>query len=248
MENDKIKVFFIHGLESGPEGSKVQMMREAGFEVRSVDMQMSALRITKKNAVLRNVFRTQSFVYWLLASVGFFAVSYFRDLSWQYMLILFMGGNVILYFFIKNLLAEAWQMSIESCLNLQLEPIKNFAPDVIVGSSYGGCISCELIRRGHWEGPTILLAPAYLKILRLVRIVEELDHIQKIRDLSKTQSITIYHDPTDDVIDHADSVAQAKESAIELISPAAGGHRMMGVLEDGVLYEKIRSLVSPKNA
>ena len=247
LENDKIKVLFIHGLESGPEGTKVQLMRKAGFDVQSVDMHMSALRVTKKNSVLRNVFRTQSFLYWLLATAGFIVISYYRNLSWQYILILFMGGNIIIYFFIKNLLAEAWQKSIEACLTLQLEPLKEFGPDIIVGSSYGGAISCELIRRGLWKGPTILLAPAYVKILRSVRIVEELDHIQKLRDLSQTQPIVIFHDPADNIVDHEDSISQAKDSAIELQSPDAGGHRMLGVLESGVLYEKIRTLIPPKN-
>ncbi len=246
-KSEKTKVFFIHGLESGPEGGKVQMMREAGFEVRSVDMKMSAFRVTKKNSVIRNVFRTQGFAFWVLATATFGVISYFRDLSWQYILILFMGGNIIVYFFIKNLLAEAWQKSIESCLALQIEPIKKFVPDVIVGSSYGGAITCELIRRGLWEGPTILLAPAYLRILRAVRIVEEHEHAQKIRDLSKSQPIVIYHDPADDVVDYEDSVAQAQNSEIEFFSPEGVGHRMLGILENGVLYEKIRILADQKN-
>ncbi|GEM_PF-2690225 len=238
----KTKVFFIHGLESGPEGGKVQMMREDGFEVQSVDMKMSAYRLDKKNSVLRNVFRTQGFMYWVLATLTFIVISYFRDLSWKVVVVLFLGGQVVVYFFVKNLIAQAWQKSIESCLDLQLKPLKDFEPDIIVGSSYGGAISMELIRRGLWKGPTILLAPAYNAILGRVRIAEHDDHIQKIRDLSREQSIVIFHDPSDDVVPHEDSVTQAKDSQIEFISIDAEGHRMLGILKNGVLFEKIRSM------
>jgi predicted esterase YcpF (UPF0227 family) len=34
------------------------------------------------------------------------------------------------------------------------------APDVLVGSSFGGAIAVDLLARGVWRGPTVLLAPA----------------------------------------------------------------------------------------
>ena len=47
---------------------------------------------------------------------------------------------------------------------VQSKAIQSFSPEVIVGSSWGGAVAVELIRRGIWRGPTLLLAPAYYKV------------------------------------------------------------------------------------
>ena len=49
----------------------------------------------------------------------------------------------------------------EECLELQREAIDYFCPDVIVGSSFGGGLCLDLIGRGHWEGPAVLLCQAF---------------------------------------------------------------------------------------
>ena len=48
----------------------------------------------------------------------------------------------------------------EGCLQVQREAIASFAPDVIVGSSFGGALAVALLARGDWKGPTLLLAQA----------------------------------------------------------------------------------------
>jgi hypothetical protein len=49
----------------------------------------------------------------------------------------------------------------EECLNLQQEALSSFKPDVIVGSSFGGGICLDLIGRGHWEGPAVIMCHAF---------------------------------------------------------------------------------------
>ena len=49
----------------------------------------------------------------------------------------------------------------EECLELQREAVDSFKPDVIVGSSFGGGLCLDLIGRGHWEGPAVLLCQAF---------------------------------------------------------------------------------------
>eukprot|EP01099_Mayorella_cantabrigiensis_P005925 TRINITY_DN4847_c0_g1_i1.p1 TRINITY_DN4847_c0_g1~~TRINITY_DN4847_c0_g1_i1.p1 ORF type:complete len:248 (+),score=70.84 TRINITY_DN4847_c0_g1_i1:30-746(+) len=46
------------------------------------------------------------------------------------------------------------------CLKQQIECLKTFQPDVIVGSSFGGALALELMALGFWKGPVVLLAPA----------------------------------------------------------------------------------------
>ena len=51
----------------------------------------------------------------------------------------------------------------DACVSLQAEVLRDFAPDVLVASSFGGAVAVELLRSGAWRGPTLLLAQAALK-------------------------------------------------------------------------------------
>ena len=51
----------------------------------------------------------------------------------------------------------------EACVRLQADNIAVFAPDVLVGSSFGGAVALALLQRGEWSGPTLLLAQAGLR-------------------------------------------------------------------------------------
>ena len=46
---------------------------------------------------------------------------------------------------------------------VQAETLRAFDPHVLIGSSYGGAIAVELLQRGVWRGPTLLLAQAALR-------------------------------------------------------------------------------------
>jgi pimeloyl-ACP methyl ester carboxylesterase len=48
-------------------------------------------------------------------------------------------------------------------VEVQVSALREFAPHVLVGSSYGGAIAVELLNRGAWRGPTLLLAQAALR-------------------------------------------------------------------------------------
>ncbi len=48
----------------------------------------------------------------------------------------------------------------ESAVATQAEALRRFAPDVLVGSSFGGAVAVALLERGLWRGPTLLLAQA----------------------------------------------------------------------------------------
>ena len=47
-----------------------------------------------------------------------------------------------------------------SCVAHQLRELMRFEPNVLVGSSFGGAVVLELLRRGDYSGPALLLAPA----------------------------------------------------------------------------------------
>ena len=56
----------------------------------------------------------------------------------------------------------------EECLELQREALAAFKPDVIVGSSFGGALCLDLISRGFWRGPAVLLCPAHRNIMHRI--------------------------------------------------------------------------------
>ena len=39
--------------------------------------------------------------------------------------------------------------------------VSRFKPDVVVGFSWGAALALNLIKDKDWDGPTVLLAPAY---------------------------------------------------------------------------------------
>lgn len=49
---------------------------------------------------------------------------------------------------------------LEGSIATQARAVRELAPDVVVGSSYGGAVAVALLARGAWRGPTVLLAPA----------------------------------------------------------------------------------------
>ena len=57
----------------------------------------------------------------------------------------------------KSRTAISCAQDYEECLELQREALRSFKPDVIVGSSFGGGLCLDLIGRGDWTGPAVLL-------------------------------------------------------------------------------------------
>ena len=51
----------------------------------------------------------------------------------------------------------------EGCVATQHAEIQRFAPQVVVGSSFGGAVALALLQRELWAGPTLLLAQAGLR-------------------------------------------------------------------------------------
>jgi hypothetical protein len=49
----------------------------------------------------------------------------------------------------------------EECVGLQERALDEFKPDVVVASSFGAAVCLELVGRGRWGGPCVLLAQAF---------------------------------------------------------------------------------------
>ena len=234
------QVLFIHGLEGHPNGSKVRMLREQGFDVRAVNMHMSLTQLSKRNSALRNLLRLgevrASFLVFALVIMASVALS----LPALALSTLVVWGW--LFFRRPALFAAALNKSFVACVAIQRRAILDSAPDVVVGSSWGGAVAAELIATGAWAGPTVFLAPAVERVSVWTRR-GLLDQTRAaLHAAAERAPLVIFHDPSDEVVPHADSVGLARDSAIDLRSVDAGGHRLLELLERGELAETIRTL------
>lgn len=229
------RVLFLHGLESGPGGDKVVALRAAGLEVDAPDMQMSLRRLDRRNSVVRNLLRLRearaAVAVALVAAIGggrrARVASAIGTAAW----VAARG---------PALQRRALRRSYEACIEVQQRAIERHRPDVLLGSSWGGAVAVELVARGLWRGPTVLLAPAFHRVAHRMGWPSVEADLAQLRALAAIRPVVVFHDPVDDTIPFADSVALAGRSPIELARVDAGGHRLMGLLDDGSLVATLR--------
>lgn len=119
----------------------------------------------------------------------------------------------------------------ETCLAAQAETLRREAPDVLVGSSFGGALALALLQRGSWSGPTLLLAPA----LRACGLSPTLP--EGVR-------VWIVHGRRDELVPLEDSRALAASGTHGLVRlvEVDDGHRLQELAASGRLVALVREL------
>lgn len=235
-----IRVLFLHGLEGHPNGSKVRAMRAQGIDVRAPDLKMGVLRWRRENAVIRQFVRLGEVR--LVSSVlliGLLAMSWDARSG-----LVSVGALAWMVGRWRALFSAALHRSFDACVDIARAAVTASDVDVLVGSSWGGAVAGELIGAGAWVGPTVLLAPAMAKVHRRAGIPDGAARIAAFR--ASGVPVLVFHDPADAVVPHADSVVLAEGAAVELRSVDAGGHRLLGLLDDGRLVSAIGEVVGPR--
>lgn len=142
-------VLFVHGLESGPRGKKALALEEAGFRVVSAQMPCSQKAILRDPAVM----------VLMLTAIGALVFSGARLGAFGVMIAII--SYAMLWRFVQPLLARRM---FSRSVAVQLELLAKNQIDVVLGSSFGGAVALELLVRGAWKGPTVLLCPAHAKM------------------------------------------------------------------------------------
>lgn len=142
------RVMYVHGLESGPTGKKAKLLAEAGFDVTAVLMPCS-----QKYAL-----RDPLIVVW--AIVGLALIVSGALFSWLHVL----GAVVVVFGAFFPVKALVTRRVLERSVAVQRRNLEETKPDVVLGSSFGGAVSLELLRRGFWRGTTVLLCPAHERV------------------------------------------------------------------------------------
>jgi len=120
-----------------------------------------------------------------------------------------------------------------ACVEVQAESLASFRPDVLVGSSFGGAVAVELLRRGSWRGPTLLLAQAALKRDRGARLPEGVP-------------VWLVHGLRDDIVDPEDSrtLAQTGTAGLVRLIEVDDDHPLHATVRSGRLTELVRELAT----
>jgi predicted esterase len=117
----------------------------------------------------------------------------------------------------------------DACVALQRETLERFAPDVLVGSSFGGAVALELLWQGAHAGPTLLLAQAAF-------------HLGKRRSLPEGARVLLVHGSRDDIVDPEDSrklAATGTAGAVELLE-VDDEHSLSASVQRGELLTWVR--------
>lgn len=119
---------------------------------------------------------------------------------------------------------------LEASVAVQARAIADRAPDVLVGSSFGGAVAVELLARGAWRGPTLLLAQAAFKLGRA-------------RAIPPGVPVLVVHGTRDEVIPVEDSRALAETGTPALVRllEVDDDHRLATLVRSGRLAELVRA-------
>ncbi len=142
------RVLFLHGLESGPQGHKPRALRDAGFEVTALQMPCGRSAILRDPATLAAL---------AAAALGL-------TLAARRGAKTFVSGLAAVALARPLALALATRRAFRRSVDVQLGALARAGFDVLVGSSFGGAVALELIQRGAWRGPTVLLCPAHERV------------------------------------------------------------------------------------
>ena len=119
----------------------------------------------------------------------------------------------------------------QACLELQAREVAAFAPDVVVGSSFGGALAVLMLVRGAWTGPTLLLAQASARFDTTLVLPE---HVP----------VLLVHGTRDDVIDIEGSRRLARTGTPGLVRllEVDDGHRLDSLVATDRLADLVREV------
>lgn len=120
-----------------------------------------------------------------------------------------------------------------ACVEVQAAALRSFCPDVLVGSSFGGAVAVELLRKGLWRGPTLLLAQAAVKRDPRARLPEGVP-------------VWLVHGRHDDIVDPEGSRALAQTGTAHLVRliEVDDDHPLHATVRGGRLVKLVRELAS----
>eukprot|EP00931_Biecheleriopsis_adriatica_P056519 TRINITY_DN33489_c0_g1_i1.p1 TRINITY_DN33489_c0_g1~~TRINITY_DN33489_c0_g1_i1.p1 ORF type:complete len:280 (-),score=47.61 TRINITY_DN33489_c0_g1_i1:287-1054(-) len=234
-----LKVLFVHGLESGPRGSKAKYLASLpGVQTVTPDLHMSLVDCRKKNSVIRcipaGILRTPLGMLVVLCSMPLLL---FWASPWKYCVCALCAG-LTLWLGAR----EALQISMERCIQIVGPEISKFQPHVVVGSSWGGavalqCAACGMVK----DAALLLVAPATCAAGSWSLLWPDTSDMQL--PLGIADRCLVVHGDQDNTVPVEGSRKLCKANGIRLIEIGGGDHRLNeGIVRTGRLEELIREM------
>jgi predicted alpha/beta hydrolase family esterase len=209
------KILFLHGLEAGLHGTKSRYLKKIfKNDCITPDLQISKFKIWLKNSFIRNILKNKRFLFILISII--LTCLTIANLTKLYSLGLFIGiiSFIILIIFNKKyLISEAVKLSMDNNIKIAEDEIKKHNPEIIIGSSWGGALLVNLIKRGIWKGNSLIIAPAFYTINKVIYGNNSENNIFdfnfskiKINDFDTNAKIIVYHSKEDEVISYKESL------------------------------------------
>ncbi|KAL6048655.1 hypothetical protein QOT17_020946 [Balamuthia mandrillaris] len=280
------EVLFIHGLESGPNGCKVIVLRKEEkrrlrkleeayrlldktshegeeeeeeedfcFRFTVPNMHMSVWSLDRRNSIVRQLLLLPEFLVTIAAA---------------FLLTLLL---LVLLARVQRWKSKAVARSLDACVRVQATALQEIIERskqentgetgkqkqiVVIGSSWGGAVAAQLLVRGHWRGPTLLLAPAIQRVQDLIDPKQTPLLLQRLREIAKQldSPVAIMHAPEDDTIPFVHSMALCNEGGeegegenptrqkgIRMITVEGGGHALKEAAVDGSIRKEMVALL-----
>ncbi|KAL6063016.1 AB hydrolase-1 domain-containing protein [Balamuthia mandrillaris] len=300
------EVLFIHGLESGPNGCKVIVLRKEEkrrlrkleeayrlldktshegeeeeeeedfcFRFTVPNMHMSVWSLDRRNSIVRQLLLLPEFLV-TIAAAGFFlfaCAQWLRPLSFFWAAFLLTLLLLVLLARVQRWKSKAVARSLDACVRVQATALQEIIERskqentgetgkqkqiVVIGSSWGGAVAAQLLVRGHWRGPTLLLAPAIQRVQDLIDPKQTPLLLQRLREIAKQldSPVAIMHAPEDDTIPFVHSMALCNEGGeegegenptrqkgIRMITVEGGGHALKEAAVDGSIRKEMVALL-----
>eukprot|EP00746_Dinoflagellata_sp_MGD_P062851 gnl/MRDRNA2_/MRDRNA2_26417_c0_seq1.p1 gnl/MRDRNA2_/MRDRNA2_26417_c0~~gnl/MRDRNA2_/MRDRNA2_26417_c0_seq1.p1 ORF type:complete len:142 (+),score=31.54 gnl/MRDRNA2_/MRDRNA2_26417_c0_seq1:77-502(+) len=118
---------------------------------------------------------------------------------------------------------QAMDSSLKACTRVIEQEIKDFQPEVVVGSSWGGAIALQCMERGTWCGPCVLLAPA-LQISGWGGLFWPSG--PKAISVENAKQTIVVHGTADFIVPMASSQSMCQEHGIKLVEIQGGDHQL----------------------
>lgn len=215
-------VLFVHGLESGPHGNKPRSLAAAGFTVVSEQMPCGRRHVARDPVVIAGALGAVALTATLTARWGIKGLTTALTAAAA----------------TQRAAREALtRRTFERSVAVQLRALEAHKIDVVMGSSFGGAVALELLRRGAWNGPTVLLCPAHLRVVE-----REGRPWVPLGPLADRSRVVIVHAREDQVVPYAHAEQLARELDVELVTVSDDHKLSQSATEDG-LSRWVRSVL-----
>ena len=121
----------------------------------------------------------------------------------------------------------------DTCYDIAKKELHDFAPDLVIGSSFGGGILLKLITEGIWKGPSLFLAQAGV-------------HYNIATTLPNDIPTILIHGSKDDIINAQDSRTLAASSPLARMIELPNDTHALESLLNGLLFFSIDHLLQKR--